>query len=382
MDKKNTILYIAIGLMPVLSLYTFLPVINLGYLVLILIFLIVGYKNYKINIHIPTLIIGVFLTSINILAEFVFGFGIRRNINNSISIIFFFTILSFFVENKAMLSERQKFYNILIKIGIVYTAFLLIQFFAYYIFKTPIKGNIPFLTPIEGQFDSIKYGRPTSFFYEPAHYALFIVPLLAISLLYKKNKTAIFFIIGLITSTSSIGFFFAIFIPLFYFSILGKAKTKTIKITFLTIGLVLFFLSANYINAEIMYKFSFESIMNSFRLFGNVDFFRYLGIKEYVFGVGINNLGIYSQQIGATTYNYSNGIFYSLISFGFIGGTLLLVYLFHYFYLNIKKEYKVIGIVVILLFVLDQLLFNRNLLYLMLLLIPLSKKYQEKTYEI
>ena len=107
-----------------------------------------------------------------------------NTVNNTVGMIVF-TFLAVFLCFPGYL-DKDKLYQACKIVGIFATIFLIGQFVAYNVFHVVVKGSIPFLTPTQEAFGSIEYGRPTSFFFEPAHYCIYIAPIYAMSIIKKR----------------------------------------------------------------------------------------------------------------------------------------------------------------------------------------------------
>lgn len=205
--------YISVALFPVLALYSFLPLINIGYFVLFSIILFTMIKNrlkVKVNISI-TLIMFIFIVQ-NLIVGASRYLDIENTINN-IGGMLIFAFLACFLCNYGYF-DIEKLYTACKIISVIATFFLFYQFIAYNVFNTVVFGNLPFFRIETGGFFSISYGRPTSFFNEPAHYAIYITPVYTLSLIKKNYNVSIILLLGLIFSTSSTGILLAIITPI------------------------------------------------------------------------------------------------------------------------------------------------------------------------
>ena len=115
---------------------------------------------------------------------------------------------------------------------------------------------------------------------------------------------------------------------------------------------------------------------DSFRLLGPLQYFNYFDSIQWIVGIGYNQLGDFLHSHGIylinewgieMNANYANAILYMMISYGLIG----FIYTIRYFVKSIKKYKCDVSFLVIILGVLasDQVLFNRNLLYILCFLI-------------
>ena len=373
MDKvieKNSYLYLFISLMPILSLYEFFSIINLGYFILIMciVFKLFRYRfNIKINIRL--LYLFIILILLNMIVGIWKYTDITNSINNSISMMLFMMIAIFICIPGDLC--KKKLYRACKFVGIICTIFLIYQVISYNLLGEVIKGQIHFLTPIEDGFVSIEYGRPTSLFYEPAHYIIYIAPIFVMSILNEEYYISILFLIGMILSTSSTGIVMVAII-LSYFIIKNNDKKIIKKILVLTILIVISILLYKYLDSDFSKKVSLDSLQNNIRVFGANKYLNLFTIKEWLLGVGLNRLSEFSLKFGISALNYANSYIYGIISFGLVGGLLLLNYYLK-LYINIDKKYKIMYVVMFMVMASDQILFNRNLLYLLIWNYSLSK---------
>lgn len=377
-NDANLNIFYAIVFLPILSLYYLFPPINLGYFLLVIVIILSLLMKKNIQFNKSVISIGLLLVLINSLTTIRLGYDIQRSINNSLSILFFYFVVSIVLNQNVSSSVITKVSKTLYFVSVITTFFLIVQLLMYKHFNYVFLGKIPFLTPIEDRFQSIYYGRPTSVFFEPAHYIIYVAPIYYISLVQKKYIITTLIFTGMILSTSSTGIFLALFIPLIIKII--KNESFMWKFAFV-IALGIFLLFANITTIEIIQKFSYNNILNSIRLFGNIDIVNHYKLGELMFGIGLNNLSLYADQSGLYYPNYSNAIIFSIISFGFIGG-LLCLGLFIYIFFNKRNPiYFGLGIITLLLLATDQLLFNHNLMYLVLITIMFNSNRKIPTDE-
>ena len=113
------------------------------------------------------------------------------------------------------------------------------------------------------------------------------------------------------------------------------------------------------------------------RVFGTLVYFKYFSVKEIFFGVGLNRFSNFlSRFISGGVFNYASAVFYAFFSFGIIGGSILTYYVIR---LHRLSKFKMIYLCFIIVYVTDQILFNRNFLYLVLLLYVFSEREDEET---
>ncbi|MGE7066528.1 hypothetical protein [Peribacillus butanolivorans] len=372
----NYFQYLLLALFPIMSLYEFLPLINIGYFILLLLIIINIFSNkFNLKINLKILITMTTFMVINMIVGITKYIDLTNTINNTIGMLVF-TIIAIFICVPNFIN-MDKLYRSCKLVAIVATIFLFYQFLAYHLLGRGIQGNIPFLTPNNTGFDSINYGRPTSFFYEPAHYALYIGPIFAISLIRRELLISLILILGLILSTSSTGIVIAISFPILVFFIGTKRFSMKNILIILAGSLILFFITSNYYDS-LFEKFSINELKNNIRIFGTLDYFKYFSTNDWLFGIGINRLTEYLSLHGYLySENYASSYIFSVFSFGIVGGIVWLMFSFS-LYKSILKKYKIIYVAFIYMCLTDQVLFNSNLLYILMWIYAISSIKERK----
>lgn len=362
--------YIVIALLPILSLYVFIPLLNIGYfLLLTVIFLEMFRRKFNININFNILIVMSTLLIINLIVG-VSKYSDSTNTINNTAGIAVFTLLAVIILNPQRLN-KDKLYAACKIVGVIATIFSIYQFYMYYFKGTVVMGNIPFLKIENAHFQSIQYGRPTSFFYEPAHYAIYIAPIYAMSLIKKEYKYSALFLIGLIVSTSSTGVIVSMVVPLIVF--LNIRKVSRFKYFFILVTTIfLLRLVGENFYGKFFDKISIEGFTSSLRVFGTLDYFRYFNYNEWFVGVGFNRLEEFAYIKGFFAYNYANTFIYLILCFGIMGALVWLGYIIS-LYKKVVSSFNVIYFVFIIISFSDQILFNRNLLYLLIWVYAVTK---------
>lgn len=375
--KWNAVKYILIALFPVLSLYRFVPLLDIGYFVLMLIIMIeIIEKKLIVDINLEILFVMAVLAVINLLVGVLKYPDSVNTVNNSLGMIIF-TFLAIFLCFPGNI-DKEKLYNACKIVGILATLFVVCQYVAFNYFDIVIKGQIPFLTPSEPAFISIEYGRPTSFFYEPAHYIIYIAPIYAMSIIKKEYWIALVFFVGAFLSTSITGIVLFLAIPIII--IMKKSKSVIYLIIFIIITIMIFYYLPDSYD-QYLSKLSLDNLMGNVRVFGTLGLFKYFSMPEWFFGVGINRL---VEFLSGTSVlferNYANSLIFLVFSFGIVG-SLFWVYLCVILYKKIEASYKVMWYILLFIFVSDQVLFNRNLLYLLIWIYAVSQVPEDQLNE-
>lgn len=205
--------------------------------------------------------------------------------------------------------------------------------------------------------------RPSAFFTEPAHLCIFIVPMMHYAMLNKRLVSAIIIAIGTLASGSTTGFLLlGVLLTVFVFT---NAKGK-IKFFYVLAFFVAAFLVAKYFPTlfeDNIEKINETNMDSNIRLLGGALVWRFFEFKDYLFGIGLNQLESFAATYGYFTKNYSAAIIFVVTSFGLFGLAVTVYYIVSLF----KKKQADYGSILIFLgiFFSDQILFNRHLVYLL-----------------
>lgn len=235
--------------------------------------------------------------------------------------------------------------------------------------------------------ETFSTNRVSSFFTEPAHLAIYLLPIYYISLYEKKYLISLLYAAGILFSGSSTGFVLLLALSLIY--LLKNNKSKKYIITVTIMGIIAFVLVNIYFPDVLLSNIDKIKSTNSndLRHLGPLSYIKYMDIGQMIFGIGLNQLSEFLKSNGiiligqwgeVINANYANAVIYSFISYGFLGFLSCL----QYFNRTIKYNKSNLGFIVFALGILmsDQVLFNRNLLYLIEFLIfspRLFKRYED-----
>ena len=214
--------------------------------------------------------------------------------------------------------------------------------------------------------------RPYSFFSEPAHLAIYLLPIFYYSILNRKYVFASIFAIGILCSGSTTGLL-----------LLGVLYASSLKMSFknIIVYAVLFFCVIcviNYFSADILLN-NIDKLegteSDDIRLLGAIDYVKYFSFGNWMLGTGFNQVDNFLRHHGVINYsgdtfvtgNYAPSILFVFICYGMIGEVVFLTYLKNLFLKN--KRY--IGFFIAFLGVLcsDQVFYNENLLYVWVLVL-------------
>lgn len=228
--------------------------------------------------------------------------------------------------------------------------------------------------------ETFSTNRVSSFFTEPAHLAIYLLPIYYISLYEKRILISLIYAMGILCSGSSTGFILFFVLSFVYMFKNNIAK----KYFFMAVcgGVLVFFLLNIYFPDVLLDNINKieNTDSNDLRHLGPLSHIQYMDIGQLIFGIGLNQLteflkdnGVFftSQWGNEVNTNYANAIIYSFLSYGILG----FIFCMRYFYYIIKFYKSNLGFILFALGILasDQVLFNRNLLYLIVFLIYSQK---------
>lgn len=353
---------------PIMALYKFLPGISIGTVGLLIIILLQCFKK-KVRLNYTIILLMMVLIGINLATGILNYIDFSSTLKNTSNMFLFLILMGFLCNNKIF--NEKKLYEALSNVGILSTIVIFIQVIGYYFGGKVIEGNIPYLKPIQDGFHSISYGRPTSFFYEPAHYIIYVLPIYYIALVKKEKKKIIFFFIGIILSTSATGIFCSLLLPAFN-SMKGsffKLKKRRFFLIIIIVVCLVIFSQLEYFD-RFFKKLTFEYFLKSARIFGGFHYFELFDLKNWFGGVGFNRLKEYAENknnFSLAASNYSNSILYVFLSFGLFGGIAWINYILS-LHKKLNKKTKGLWLILILISLTDQILFNRNLIYILIMI--------------
>lgn len=391
-DKKkhsfcDIFISVIIAFIPISYLFALFGGISAGEVFTIIgLFLILIFKN-RLRIKKKSMLFLTFFCVIalyNMFASGINGFDMQQALNNSIMVLLFGLEMSL-ISNYDI--DIDKLYVVGRIFAGVLVGFLIIQLVAYYVVGTVVSGNMFGLETMDNYFVSETYGRPSAFLAEPAHFAIYLIPVYVTAFLKKDFKIIIICGLGLLLSTSSTGLIVAVVVPFIYYlytlnaSLLKKIILCITFAVFLIIGYS--FVTNNYYD-NYMNKLSIEALSENIRIVGQLDNMKKLDFSQWIFGIGLNNFKTFLSFQSIESTNYANSFFYALISFGLVGTVMLLYGFLKMCNISRLGEYRrimiLLVIIVCMILLSDQLLFNRNLLYIITWLYVLSRSLRYRTY--
>lgn len=281
--------------------------------------------------------------------------------------------------------NKDRFYEIYRKLGIIFAIYSISQFVFYYCFNKILPITIPSLPTMQDfnyiysmqRFSKGIMFRPYSCFQEPSYYSIFISFLFFKYLnfnTFKTNKDYIYIIIlgfsMLISGTTGI---FTFLIAVVYKVFVNKTRTikNTIPIILLIIPLIFFMLKSNYGNMLLSKIFVYEndSVVLGYSTYGRIN--NYMDVFKKMDGI---SLLIGKGMWFETEYLPSFGRM--IVSFG-IMGTILVFVLLHNLSKKLTKEGRCyFRIFIISLFVTNSLFTISSVFIFSLLMINLKDKVQ------
>lgn len=357
---------IVLALLPALGMYHFLPGISLGFFVLLafvpLDFIFLRGK-WTVNFSLITMISSFVI--INLLS---FHFNYKHTnyesfLNNLMYLVFFMFVATYYTSRDI---DADFFEKTLFFLGIFFSALVLIQTFYFLTKGESISFLLPFETDLENNIDSIQFnGRPNSMFQEPAHFAIFMVPLLYNALNKRKIFLAVLFTVSIFLCTSTYGLLSTMIVYLVF--ALRNENGKLYFALILIACCILFFSFYDFfllvLNTNVNKTQESIDFTGNIRFMGGIESFDYMNFPQRLLGIGYNQTKVFMEWNylqGAS--NYSNSFLFSFYAGGIICFISLLFFLKKIYKVNPDKTFFLILCLTLLT---DQIIFNQNFLYLL-----------------
>lgn len=400
-NNFNKITMWILALYPILWIYQSPLFFNWGDLLLIILMLFKLFK-YKKNILIfPSgyfLYWGYLAISFVLLTLMTVGFKAGMIIPGGFSFFIFSIIIGFLVPCFDIDIYRKCFRKIFIISVIIFVA----QEVMFANLGYRFAALLPFGKLYDGTstqtliYDQIYYYRSSSFFREPAHYAQFLLLLLAIELFNRDSinklftKYALFIIVILLILRSGNGFIGIIFLCLikflyFMFYVSHKSISLMHKLFILSISVITIIFSVlYYINTEVGQNtmsrvsemennqdaLSYIRIYRGFALYSEMPFInKLIGMtnNSLISFIPQTSLSILFRGDNIQSDLYFNGIQNILISSGFLG-----LLLFFTVYLKLLRGNDILSKIIILLFLILSFLSQTFLSHIMIIATVIS----------
>jgi len=262
------------------------------------------------------------------------------------------------------------------KFCLICTVYIVLQTVVFYSFRIILPPFINSLTRVDYShvlYTGVSFFRPTSFFFEPAHYSEIMILALTYCLFRSKfgkkplTIEAMFLTLGLILSTSGIGILAAVFLWLVavaYRVLIAKdKKQKIIYVGVLALmGIATIVLMQIPMFQQTIYRLNQDGLSAmDMRFFGGIGEFSSLSSFGMIFGSGFGN-------IPQRAYLYFAGIPYVLFTHGILG-SLLFFALLVYVFIKARGFAKIFIILFVLIFIGSDILTHFFNLYLVFILL-------------
>lgn len=383
----------ALVLLPLVSIYGISEInLDFGTLALLLLLPFVINEQGKIvlekRIVFPWLLYAIYIV-ISLCFPTIFGKETYLT-NGSMYVRAFKNILYIFIlilSTSRGIINKDYFVQIYLKITKICTYYIFIQAALYYTIRFNLPGYINIMLVAEGYGErldvtSFSLFRPTSLFYEPAHFFEYVVIGVIIYLFrYKETPkndifNAIFLALGIVLSTSGMGIL--TIAGIFGFWLLQQlSRTKFIRVRkeifFLTvIGLiaVAFFLQSGF--GQSVLSRLFDTGTNYSALDGRTE------IYERIFSFDTGRVLLGSGYGNVLEHYFYPSWAFSLWCLGIIGSSVIVIlYLLAYFQSRVTIA-KIIVLVNFMLCFVSTLFMGKNLLLYFLFVYILSRADEEQ----
>ena len=205
--------------------------------------------------------------------------------------------------------------------------------------------------------------RPAAFFTEPAHLCIYIVPMFYYLLINNKIILTIVFAAGILASGSTTGFLLLGLLLFLFILSKGSKKRKVLYSILFVVTALVVIRYAPSVMQENVDKFNETDVSESIRLFGGVLIWRFFSMTDVIFGIGLNQLENFAMSHSLLLKNYSGALIYIFTCYGLLGiGATI------WFIVSLLKKPNANygGLIIFLgIFCTDQILFNRNLVFLL-----------------
>lgn len=347
---RDKVIGFIMALFPVLSIYV-VPGLGLPMGMVVMYILVAPLLLYGINIKSNGRrnVVKIYFTFIVYAILITFLFQVFNNV--VIGLILNSICILLFLMRKGYINYFLKYYCIF---SALFSAFLIIQYISLWLFAKPIDGIIPFIPTVLNEATSLRasdymtVARLSSVFLEPSHFALYVIPSLALLLwnyidIKLRYFNLVLITIAVILSTSGNGIILMVVIYILFF--INKLQGRH---TILVIFAGIVFLIAGYIIYEksevIQYTVNafsdntdsdnsktYYRIYRGFEVYGELPFYAQItgiGFRNAEHFLKTTNSQVYNKnKTGDVNFEYFNSIAAILIYFGIIGFILLFLFI-------------------------------------------------------
>lgn len=237
-------------------------------------------------------------------------------------------------------------------------------------------GRLPYFeldSSIAGWMENNFGFRINSLFSEPSYFSIYLLPIFAYSLKNKFYINSVFFGLGIVLSSSSMGILCmagVVIYEMVYKKGIQNRDYKSLFIVSLAVVLIVFIIQRNQEVISILQRSSskIEEIgegSGESRLFGGRELFWMLPTKESLFGVGLSQMENYFKMRGIIIPNYANTPVTVLINSGIVGLFCLLVFYYKVFMLSKKNDTIIYFLIFLAISCADPLLYNQRFYHLL-----------------
>lgn len=260
-------------------------------------------------------------------------------LNNTLSILLYILSISIIV----LAIDFKRYIHSIVLISIICTIGLVYHFLLIKTGHTVSPIKLPFLPDLPKTSRLYEVGdRPSSFFWEPASYANYMLIPMIYFLIQRKYLIVTAIMLALFLSTSSTGVMLSL-IMLFLYSILGKNTKIWLRVFLFILLLIMIYILLNTdIFSASVNKIQDTDIETTSRLFNGPELFRIMPFSHFITGIPYANITDYFFQSAEGHMSFlmvkEDSVF--IPTFYFIiakyGIVVFLVYLYSY----IKPLYK------------------------------------------
>jgi len=343
-----------------------------------------------------------FLVFYGVYASFIHGLNATYLMREMVQLVVYLAVINGLFDIKILLSYCRK-------IAICATILIIIQYFCYYVLGFHLQlVAISLLENSASQwFDLVRTGtigvtgtrlsfyRPSAFFLEPSHFAIYCIPVIVTTLFSRtgdekrERKIALFVSLGVLLSTSGMGIgivvmCWAIYLGFFYGQ---KGEARTIKLKKLlsvrSIALIIFFL----IVLAVLYTsvpFFRHSVRRIFFSEGNasltaIEGRTITGRRSLKMLHGIRRFIGYGDFYNIGGWNMA-AFYFVTFRFGWVG-TALFYSFYVYSLFKLKREAQMMSLVFLILSFFTVHMFGAyyKMYYTMIILYGYVQKSMEKT---
>lgn len=273
--------------------------------------------------------------------------------------------------------DFQIFKRTLYVVAAAATAFILFQYFAYYVLGKIFLGQIPGLPQYLDEYTKLDYDtiydykfRPSSFFLEPAHFCQYVIVALIVLLFTddtaksRKTALAVTFTIGILLTAAAQGLLYLIVVYGAYCFFCIKSPVKTIF--FAALALLCAKISYDKIEAVQMAVDRFSNQNAQDARFSSYEYCFSLSGLHWLFGHGYGSTANGEYMAGAAYVWYGCGI---------IGLLLVFLMFFNFFVSADSKCSKMICLIFFVMFFATSLFYNYMVYWYFSLMVLTAGKF-------